>query len=91
MTRQSSDAQQFCGAQFLEAADDRQYCAAQLDLARNAHQQYAYSGRRYMPERRTRGISAYAETPGPGCLAAGDGHVRGVAADVVTAVCRRRM
>jgi conjugal transfer/entry exclusion protein len=61
MIRQSSDAQQYCGTQFLEAADDRQYCAAQLDLARNAHQQYAYSGRRYMPERRTRGI--YRHTP----------------------------
>jgi hypothetical protein len=61
MTRQSSDDQQFCAAQILEAIDGWKYCAAQMGLARTADQQYAYTGMRYMPERRVRGI--YRQTP----------------------------
>jgi hypothetical protein len=59
MTRQSSNDRQFCAVQILEAADDQKYCAAQMGLARTADQQYAYTGRWYMPERaETRNISA---------------------------------
>jgi hypothetical protein len=92
MTCQSSDAQQYCGTQFLEATDDRRYCAAQLDVARKCapaiciDRQAVHAG-----TAGTRNISAYAEIPGSGWLAAGDGHVEEVAADVVTAVCRCRI
>jgi hypothetical protein len=35
--------------QILETGDDQKYCTVQMNLARNADRQYAYTGRRYMP------------------------------------------
>jgi hypothetical protein len=59
----------FAPRNFWKQPMTRSICAAQMKLARNTRQQYAYTGGRHVPGRRARGISAYASP----VISAGDG------------------
>jgi hypothetical protein len=90
MTRQSSNDRQFCAAQILDAADGQKHCAAQLNPTRNGTSNMHIPAGGTCRTAKTRNISAYARTAAL-AISAGEGYVGKVAADVVTAVGRRRI